>query len=154
MVSSGQTSMDKNTMFYHFVDHGNKYHSSIIGHNRVEIQDRFTLGWLSWAGTPNEVILDSASEFVFQSFSSFLQSLGVKATILPPNAHWRIERHGGILQTMLSKYKFEHEITNYSQLQQALAQRTMAKNTWHSTRVFPRIASVWKKHSCSSFVIR
>ena len=87
MVSSGQTSMDKNTMFYHFVDHGNKYHSSIIGHNRVEIQDRFTLGWLSWAGTPNEVILDSASEFVPQSFSSFLQSLGVKATIVPPNAH-------------------------------------------------------------------
>ena len=50
----------------------------------------------------------------------------------------RIERHGGILQTMLSKYELEHEITNYSQLQQALAQCTMAKNTWHSTGVFPR----------------
>ena len=118
--------------FYHFIDHGTNYHSAIIGPNRAEIQDRFTLGWLSWAGTPNEVILDSASEFVSQSFSSFLQNLGVKVTVVPPNAHWqmgRIERHGGILQEMLSKYELEHEITNYSQLQQALAQCTMAKNT-------------------------
>ena len=41
----------------------------------------------------------------------------------------RIERHGGILQAMLSKYELEHEITNYSQLQKALAQCTMATNT-------------------------
>ena len=137
--------------FYHFIEHGTNYQSGIISPNRVEIQDRFTLGWLSWAGTPNEVILDSASEFVSQSFSSFLQSLGVKATIVPPNAHWqmgRIERHGGILQTMLSKYELEHEITNYSQLQQALAQCTMAKSTcgirrFSACQLFSEPKSLW-----------
>ena len=118
--------------FYHFIDHGTNYHSAVVAPNRAEIQDRFTQGWLSWAGTPNEVILDSATEFVSKSFESFLQGLGIKVTVVPPNAHWqmgRIERHGGVLQNMLSKYELEHEITNYSQLQQALAQCTTAKNT-------------------------
>ena len=78
------------------------------------------------------MILDSATEFVSKSFESFLQGLGIKVTVVPPNAHWqmgRVERHGGVLQNMLSKYELEHEITNYSQLQQALAQCTAAKNT-------------------------
>ena len=94
--------------FYHFIDHGTNYHSAVVAPNRAEIQDRFTQGWLSWAGTPHEVILDSATEFVSKSFESFLQGLGIKVTVVPPNAHWqmgRVERHGGVLQNMLSKYE-------------------------------------------------
>ena len=76
--------------FYHFIDHGTNYHSAVVAPNRAEIQDRFTQGWLSWAGTPNEVILDSATEFVSKSFESFLQGLGIKVTVVPPNAHWQM----------------------------------------------------------------
>ena len=51
---------------------------------------------------------------------------------------------------MLSKYELEHEITNYSQLQQALAQCTAAKKHMRNpTGVFPRNASVWKKRQNS-----
>ena len=60
-----------------------------------------------------------------------MQSLNVQFVVVPPDAHWqvgRIERHGGVLQSMLSKYELEHDVSNYQQLQQALMHCTMAKN--------------------------
>ena len=117
--------------FYHFLCHGTNYHTAVIAPNRAEVQERFTSGWLNWAGPPNAVVMDSASEFVSQAFEEFLKSMNVQCTVVPPEAHWqmgRIERHGGVLQSMLSKYELEHDVTDYFQLQQALTHCTMAKN--------------------------
>ena len=117
--------------FYHFICHGTNYHTAVVAPNRSEVQERFTSGWLNWAGPPNSVIMDSASEFVSQAFEEYLQSLNVQCTVVPPDAHWqmgRIERHGGVLQSMLSKYELEHDVTDYFQFQQALTHCTMAKN--------------------------
>ena len=53
---------------------------------------------------------------------------------------------------MLSKYELEHEITNYSQLQQALAQCTTAKNTCGIRQGYSPemlVTSVWKKRQNS-----
>ena len=117
--------------FYHFIDHGTNYHTAVIAPNRAEIQERFIAGWLNWAGTPNTVLMDSASEFLSSSFQEYMQSLNVQFVVVPPDAHWqvgRIERHGGVLQSMLSKYELEHDVTNYQKLQQALMHCTMAKH--------------------------
>ena len=117
--------------FYHFIDHGTNYHTAVIAPNRAEIQERFISGWLNWAGTPNTVLMDSASEFLSSSFQEYMQSMNVPFVVVPPDAHWqigRIERHGGVLQNMLGKYELEHDVTNYQQLQQALMHCTMAKN--------------------------
>eukprot|EP00435_Cladocopium_sp_Y103_P010407 s1891_g2.t1 len=117
--------------FYHFIDHGTNYHTAVIAPNRAEIQERFTAGWLNWAGTPNTVLMDSASEFLSKPFQEYMQSLNIQFTVVPPEAHWqvgRIERHGGVLQNMLSKYELEHDVSSYPQLQQALMHCTMAKN--------------------------
>ena len=76
--------------------------------------------------------MDSAREFVSEAFTQFLQNLCVQCEVVPPDAHWqcgRIERHGGVLQSMLSKFELEHDVSNYPQLQQALTQCTMAKNS-------------------------
>ena len=118
--------------FYHFLDHGTNYHTAIIAPNRAEIQERFTMGWLNWAGPPNTVLMDSAREFVSEALTKFLQNLCVQCEVVPPDAHWqcgRIERHGGVLQSMLSKFELEHDVSSYPQLQQALTQCTMAKNS-------------------------
>ena len=112
--------------FCHFINHGANYHTAVIAPNRTEIQERFIAGWLNWAGTPNAVLMDSASEFLSKSFQEYVQFV-----VVPPHAHWqvgRIERHGGVLQNMLGKYELEHDVTNYQQLQQALMHCTMAKN--------------------------
>ena len=117
--------------FYHFIDYGTNYHTAMIAPNRAEAQERLISGWLNWAGPPNEILLDSATEFLSQQFVEFLQSINVRCQVIPPDAHWqlgRIERHGGVLQHMLSKYELEHDVTNYQLLQQALTQCTMAKN--------------------------
>ena len=58
--------------------------------------------------------------------------MGIKSTIIPPQAHWqmgRSERHGEILQQMLRKYEDEHNISNYAELQIALTMCTSAKNS-------------------------
>ena len=117
--------------FYHFIDYGTNFHTAVIAPNRAEVQEKFVSGWMNWAGPPNEILLDSATEFLSQPFEEFLQTLGVQCQVIPPDAHWqlgRIERHGGVLQNMLGKYELEHDVTNYQQLQQALTQCTMAKN--------------------------
>ena len=49
--------------FYHFIDYGTNYHTAVIAPNRAEAQERLTTGWLNWAGPPNEMLLDSATEF-------------------------------------------------------------------------------------------
>ena len=117
--------------FYHFIDYGTNYHTAVIAPNRAEAQERLINGWLNWAGPPNEILLDSATEFLSQQFVEFLQGMNVRCQVIPPDAHWqlgRIERHGGVLQNMLTKYELEHDVTNYQLLQQALTHCTMAKN--------------------------
>eukprot|EP00435_Cladocopium_sp_Y103_P042518 s19_g11.t1 len=118
--------------FYHFIDHGTNYHAAIIAPNRAEIQERFTMGWLNWAGPPNTIVMDSAKEFVSEAFTKFLQSLNIQCEVVPPDAHWqcgRVERHGGVLQSMLSKFELEHDVSSYPKFQQALTQCVMAKNS-------------------------
>ena len=118
--------------FYHVIDYGTNYHVAMAAPNRADVQEKFVNGWLSWAGSPNEIVLDSAGEFVSEAFSQFLQNLNIKCTVVPKGAHWqmgRIERHGGVIQEMLSKYELEQDVSTYQQFQQALIQCTMAKNS-------------------------
>ena len=120
--------------FYHYLDHGTNYHVAVIAPNRTAEQaiEKLNAAWINWAGPPNEFMADAATEFNSDSFDKYLQALGVKSTIIPPQAHWqmgRSERHGDILQDMLRKFELEHSITNYVELQRALTSCTTAKNS-------------------------
>ena len=125
---------NKNFHFYHFLDHGTNYQTAVVAPNRSTDRavERFVSGWLSWAGPPNELMTDSATEFTATEFSQQLQQLNIKCTNIPPGAHWQLgktERHGDILQHMLSKYEEDHPIETFQDLQTALAQCTAAKNS-------------------------
>ena len=125
--------------FYHFIDHGTNYHTAIIAPNKAAVMEKCTMGWLNSFGAPNEILMDSAREFVSEEFSRFLGQMNIKCHVVPPGAHWqmgRIERHGGVLQEMLSKFELDHEVNTYQQLQQALTQCTMAKNSCGLRRGF------------------
>ena len=83
------------------------------------------------AGVPGEILVDAGSEFNSESFMEFLQGHNIKGTTISPEAHFqngRSERHGAILQSMLSKFNTEHEVTSYSDLQKALWWCVQAKN--------------------------
>eukprot|EP00435_Cladocopium_sp_Y103_P021628 s655_g5.t1 len=123
----------KNMHFYHFLDHGTNYHTANIAPNRTTDRaiENLTTGWLSWAGPPNELMADSATEFNSEAFEMFMRQMNIKCTIVPPQAHWQLgktERHGEVLQHMLSKFEEDHPINTYQELQRALMMCTAAKN--------------------------
>ena len=125
---------------YHFIDYGTNYHTAVLAPNRAEAQERLTTGWLNWAGPPNEILLDSATEFLSQLFVEFLQSMNVHCQVIPPDAHWqlgRIERHGGVLQHMLNCWRS----MNLSMISQTASR---CNRRWH-TAPWPRMHAAWSK---------
>ena len=62
----------------------------------------------------------------------FVQSHNIKLNTISPEAHFqngKSERHGAILQRMLSKYDLEHPINSYQDLQRSLWFCNQAKNS-------------------------
>ncbi|MCG8490892.1 MAG: hypothetical protein MI743_04695, partial [Sneathiellales bacterium] len=94
--------------------------------------------------------MDAASEFNSDEFGWFLQKFGIRSRTCATEGHWqnsRIERHGGILQTILNKMDHEETISSYSQLSIALAQATLTKNQWSRFRGYPPEILVFGKGS-------
>ena len=86
------------------------------------------------------LVMDSASEFCTEEFQEFAQKHNIKLRIIPPEARWlnaRAERHGGILQNILTKMDHEQTIDNYEILEKALGVATTTKNQWSRHRGYP-----------------
>ena len=106
--------------------------------------------WISWAGAPNEIVVDSATEMNSEVFGNFLQRFGIRSTTTCPEAHWqngRIERHGSFVQSMLVKMDLESPILVYPSLQAALNQCTQAKNTLSVRHGYAPEIIVFGKHA-------
>ena len=119
--------------FYHILDAGSNYHVATCAPSRTSESLLEILGrsWISWAGPPAEMLVDSATEMNSTEFQNAMHRLNVKCTTICPEAHWqngKIERHGGFLQEMLQKVDLEMPIKTYEDLQMALNQCTQAKN--------------------------
>ena len=120
--------------FYHLLDQATNYHVAIPAPSRSADQaiNKVSDAWFLWAGPPNALIMDAATEFTSEDFGNFLQRHEVRGITTSPHAHWqngRCERHGQILQNMLNKLDHESPITTFKEFQQALIQCTHAKNT-------------------------
>lgn len=142
----------QNFHFYHILDQATNYHVAVPAPSRAAEQavQKLTEAWFQWAGPPNSMIMDSATEFTSEKFEEFLQRHDVKSTVTCPNAHWqngRSERHGQILQTMLTKIDAENPILSFHDMQQALIQCTHAKNTLSIRRGFSPEVLVFGKSS-------
>ena len=137
--------------FYHFVDQSTTYQTAIVSPSRTsqDASQALTLGWLHWAGSPDLLIMDAASEFNSEEFGAFLQGQGIKCRTCAADAHWqnaRAERHGGILQVMLSKMDQEETISTYEELRSALAKATSTKNQWSRHRGYAPEVLVFGKN--------
>ena len=138
--------------FYHIVDASTNFQVAKYAPNRsVENAiDCVISAWFSWAGSPNELIVDAATELNAEAFAKFMQQHNVKCSTISTNAHWqngRAERHGEILGQMLSKYDIEHAIVTGSDLQQALAHCTQAKNALSIRKGYAPEVLVLGKHT-------
>ena len=77
--------------------------------------------------------MDAATEFNSESFSQFAQANNLRVTTISTEAHFqngKAERHGAILQNMLTKYEKEHPINSYIELKQGLWWCVQAKNAF------------------------
>ncbi len=125
----------------HVIDLSTNFHTAVIAPNRSSEATIQALiqSWLSWAGAPQELIMDSASELNSDSFRSFLQQYNIRGITTAPEAHWqngRAERHGAIIESMLKKLDCEFPIGSYSQLQRCLWHVMQAKNACSLRRGF------------------
>ena len=137
--------------FYHVIDQGTSYHAAIVAPNRSaeSMIDCLNQVWLCWAGMPNEIVTDSATEFESEEFQEMLQKNGIASTMTNPDSHWqmgKVERHGGFVQNMLQKIDLERPIQSYHELQQALSQCMSAKNCLSQKAGFTPQMLVFGKH--------
>ena len=136
--------------FYHFVCHGTAFHTAVCAPTRSsEMAIRALMqGWISWAGPPGLLCVDAATELNSEDFLNFAQKHNLCVRTIATDAHWqnsRIERHGGILQEILTKMDAEESIDSYDHLEIALGFATSVKNQWSRHRGYPPEVLVFGK---------
>lgn len=128
--------------FYHIIDYSTNFHVAKYSPNR-SVESAISCvqqAWFSWAGSPNELIIDAGSELNAEAFSVFSQQNNIKCTTISTEAHWqngRAERHGAILGNMLTKCEVEHPIVTSSDFDQMLTHCTQAKNALSIRKGYP-----------------
>lgn len=128
--------------FYHVIDYSTNFHVAKYAPNRstenaIQVLQQ---AWLTWAGSPNELVIDAASELNSEVFTVFTQRNNIKCTTISTEAHWqngRAERHGAVLGNMLTKYDLENPIVTGDDLEQALIHCTQAKNSLSIRKGYP-----------------
>ena len=136
--------------FYHFLDHHTMYHTAVVSMSRTSLNaiKALNVGWMLWAGPPAILCMDAATEFTSEEFQNFLQKTNIKGKIIATEGHWQnahVERHGHILQQILSKMDTEEPIDDVSKLEAALIVATHTKNQWSRHKGFPPETLVFGK---------
>jgi hypothetical protein len=141
---------EKTLQLFHIVDAGSNFHVAIAttAKTNQDIINILNQHWMSWAGPPTELQVDSGTELNSEEFARFLQR--VKGNTTCPLAHWqtgKVERHGKFLQHMLTKIDNEYPINDYQSLQLALCQSTHAKNCLSIRHGYAPEIIIFGKHS-------
>ena len=145
-------SQGKNFHVYHIVDWATSFHAAAIGPSRSSEEAINTIInlWFSWAGSPGEMMVDAGTEFNSDEFSDFVQQHNIRLTTISPEAHFqngRSERHGAVLQDMLSRFDKEHPISTYQDLHRSLWWCTQAKNSSSLRKGYAPEVLVLGKHT-------
>ena len=137
---------------YHIVDWSTSFHSAIIAPNKTtdSFIDSCITMWFSWAGAPGEMLVDAGTEMNSEEFSNFAQANNIKVVTISPEAHHqngKAERHGAVLQHMLSKVEEDHPINTYQDLKLVLWSCIQAKNACGLKRGYAPEVLVLGKHT-------
>jgi hypothetical protein len=132
MGSHGPTAKGR-LHFYHMLDAGAHFHVAFAAPSRLgsDVVHLVNQPWVSWAGAPQHLVVDSATELNGEEFTTFCQRFGINTTTTCPEAHWqngKIERHGMFLQEMITKVDTEIPVNNYQDLQTTLNLCIQSKN--------------------------
>ena len=137
---------------YHIVDWSTSFQTACCAPDQSSyaLTQYMIQMWFSWAGAPQEMLVDSGTAFNSEEFSQFAQSHNIKVTttsVEAPFQNGKAERHGAVLKTMLSKYEAEHPINSYADLNDALWWCVQAKNACSLRRGYAPEVLVLGKHT-------
>ena len=137
---------------YHVVDWATSFQTACCAPDQSSnalIQHLIQM-WFSWAGVPQEMLVDPGTEYNSEEFIRFAQAHNIKVTttsVEAPFQNGKAERHGAVLKTMLSKYEAEHPISSYADLNEALWWCVQAKNACSLRRGYAPEVLVLGKHT-------
>eukprot|EP00435_Cladocopium_sp_Y103_P043728 s45_g12.t1 len=84
--------------FMHFIDEATLYHVGVpSGRHFDEQVGAFESAWSQWAGPCKLLYLDPPGEYATDAWAAYLQSEGIKVSMIAAEAHWqngRCEVHG------------------------------------------------------------
>ena len=137
---------------YHMLDQSTLYHTAVVtpAHSAEQAILALNRGWMQWAGPPNLLCMDAGTEFNSEEFMGFLQKHGIRHRTIATDAQWqnsRIERHGAILQSILSKMDTEEAIGDHASLEVAVSMAMHTKNQWSRHRGYSPEMLVFGKAS-------
>ena len=120
--------------FTHIIDEGTLFHlGAPVNNTDAETQVKtFGHTWLRWAGPPQTVYVDPATEYKSGLWQDTMQSLDVHIKMTVGAAHWQLGRaeiHGSIVKKMLDKMDAEKPIRTAEEFEQSLIQAFNAKNS-------------------------
>ena len=123
----------KRHTFFHFIDIESNFHTAVpyVSKTTEALIACFQGAWLLWAGPPQGLMFDSATEANSDQFAQHLLELGIKSHVIPTDAHWqlgRVERHGAILQNMLTKMFKDQPFESHQEFGERLTAACNAKN--------------------------
>ena len=149
----------KRYFFFHFLDTASNFHVAVPYTSKTTeaLIYSFQNAWLSWAGPPKGLMFDSATEANSEGFARFLQELDIKSHVIPTDAHWqlgRVERHGAILQNMLSKMYVDRPFQTQTEFERVLIQLCNAKNAMSRVKGYtPEILVLGKSRRLPGSII-
>ena len=121
-------------MFAHVIDEGTLFHlgapvSSCDAESMVRVFERT---WMLWAGPPQTIYVDPATEYKAELWQDRMQSLDIQVKMSVSDAHWqlgRVEVHGSTIKRMLQRMDLEKPIRTPQEFEEALTQAFNAKNS-------------------------
>ena len=116
------------------VDYGSSFQRMIplAKETGANIRQAYVEHWLSWAGVPHEVVLDPSQPNLSQDLCQPCENEGSRVRHTAAEAHWqlgKVERHGGLFQTVLRKVLTEVGPTDAETWKECISQATWAKNS-------------------------
>ena len=116
------------------VDYGSSFQQVIPLPGRetgVTLRQAYSQFWLAWAGVPNLIVLDPSQPNLSEALCQPCENEGSRVCHTAAEAHWQIgkvERHGGLLATVLDKVLAEIQPDNEEQWRECLTQAVASKN--------------------------
>lgn len=119
--------------FLHVIDMATNFHLArpVYQTDHSSLEEALQNTWFHWAGIPKMMLLDGESALCSEGFQQYCMEKSINTKVVAAYAHWqmgKVERHGEILQSMLSHLDKDKSITIGRDFEDALQQCCTSKN--------------------------